>query len=78
MTEPKQVRVEDFLSVEQAHAMLHIWFADRNNFHKRVIAEVLEPNMAEINRKLGQENSIAFLAYALEYACSEASKKRGE
>jgi len=36
---------------------------------------VIEPNMAAINKKLGQENDPRYLAYAVVYACAQASSK---
>lgn len=37
----------------------------------RIAAEVMEPNMAEVNRKLGQENDAHYLAYAVVYAMGQ-------
>lgn len=34
-------------------------------------AQVIEPNMAAINAKLGQENDARYLAYAVVYALSQ-------
>jgi len=42
---------------------------------KRICVEVIEPNMAEINRKLGQENDPMYLAYALSHGISQADKR---
>jgi hypothetical protein len=39
----------------------------------RLQKEVVEPNMAEINRKLGQENDPAYLAYVIVYALQQGT-----
>ena len=36
----------------------------------QIQAQVIEPNMAAINAKLGQENDARYLAYAVVYALS--------
>jgi hypothetical protein len=37
--------------------------------------EVIEPNMTEINRKLGQENDAQYLAYMVTYAIEQAGRE---
>lgn len=37
--------------------------------------EIIEPNLARINRALGQENDARYLAYAVEYAVGRLSKE---
>lgn len=64
----KSVTVYDFLTVRQLDQLQVIFQGDRHNFHKRCLEEVIKPNMAEINQKLGQENSPDYLAYMVEYA----------
>lgn len=67
----KITSIGEFLTVAQIKTAQTIWKKDRSNFHKRVLAEVVEPHMKEINRKLGQENNAGFIAYAIEYIFSE-------
>lgn len=67
MSERKIFCISDFLTVVQVQSCIRLWRSDREHFHKRVLAEIVEPNMAEINRKLGQENDAGYLAYAVEY-----------
>jgi hypothetical protein len=38
---------------------------------RRICDEVIAPNLAEINRKLGQENNAMYLAYAVEYVLTQ-------
>jgi hypothetical protein len=40
---------------------------------RRICARVIEPNLAEINRKLGQENDPRYLGYLIEYALTRAA-----
>lgn len=42
---------------------------------KRICEEVIKPNLAAINRKLGQENDAMYLAYMVEYALTVAGKR---
>jgi hypothetical protein len=41
----------------------------------RIAREVIEPNMAEINRKLGQENDAHYLAYAIVYGMAKTKAR---
>lgn len=56
----KEVRIGDFLTEEQAERCCDL-YPD----HKRIHDEVILPNLAEINRKLGQENDARYLSYAI-------------
>ena len=38
--------------------------------------QVIEPNMAAIDAKLGQENDARYLAYAVVFALSQASEEQ--
>lgn len=62
----KMVRIEDFLTKEQVDLAISI-----GPDHARLKAEVIEPNMEEINRKLSQENDASYLAYALIHAIQQ-------
>jgi hypothetical protein len=68
------VTLRDFLTPAQIRTALLIWNSDRPNFHARVLAEVIEPAMPEINRKLKQENVPAYLAYLIEYVFIESQR----
>ena len=41
----------------------------------QIQAHVIEPNMAAINAKLGQENDARYLAYAVVYVLSQAQQQ---
>jgi hypothetical protein len=40
---------------------------------QQILSQVIEPNMADINRKLGQENDPRYLTYAVLYVLQRAS-----
>lgn len=65
----KMVKIGDFVT-DAMMAQIRVIGADV----RRLEAEVIRPNMAEINRKLGQENDPTFLAYAIVWAIGETSK----
>ena len=41
-----------------------------------LVAKIIEPNMERINRDLGQDNSPAYLAYAVEYCLMKRGIER--
>lgn len=59
--EMKYVTLPDFLTEAQIAQVLKLKNA------KAIREQVIEPNMEEINRKLGQENDATYLAYVCEY-----------
>ena len=66
----RNVSIYDFLTEDQI-AECERLYPDVKAINKQVIA----PNIDEINRKLGQENDPAFLAYAVHYVISVAVAK---
>lgn len=64
----KTIALGDFLDDSELKAAALIWRKDRSRFHRRILDEILLPNMQRINSRLGQENSPDYLAYAMEYA----------
>lgn len=59
----KQSKISDFLSEQQIQSCAKL-YPDVDAIESQVIA----PNMAEINAKLGQENSSRYIAYAVHFA----------
>jgi hypothetical protein len=53
----KTVKLTDFLTDAQLKECIKL-FPDR----EAMLAKVIEPNMVEINRKLGQENDARYLS----------------
>ena len=43
-------------------------------FAKEVEKQIIAPNMDRINKRLGQENDSRYLAYAVEYIFTQASR----
>jgi hypothetical protein len=65
----------DFLTEEQITAAQELYkTAEPGTFARLCAQQVIRPNMAEINRKLGQENDANYLAYACEYVFSNMPK----
>ena len=67
----KTVTLTDFLDEQQIEDVVAIL---RVGGSAQAVCEfVIQPNIDEINRKLGQENDVMYLAYACEYAVRQAS-----
>lgn len=68
----KTVAVTDFLTDEQIVHATRLW---REGIMpaRRICELIIKPNMAEINRKTGQENDPMFLAYAVEHVLNQAA-----
>lgn len=73
----EMVSLDQFLSIQQITLAHDIWKTDRANFHERVYKEIIGPNMAEINAKLGQANDPHYLTYAAEFVFTEMDKANG-
>jgi hypothetical protein len=72
----RNVTISDFLTdrqIEQAVA-LHREYRGTSALHDLLVQKIIRPNMAAINRKLGQENDPSFLAYAVEYVINRGDK----
>ena len=65
----RRVFIDQFLTPAQVRRVFELKTA------KEICAEVIEPNMAEINRKLCQQNVPMYLAYACELAVSQSKGK---
>lgn len=66
----RRVQLSDFLTATQITA------ASKLSTAKRICEQVIVPNLAEINRKLGQENDPMYLAYMCEYVLMIVAKGR--
>jgi len=63
----KTATIHDFLTEEQIKKCQEI--CENNGLPNKVLVEqVIQPNLEEINKKLGQENSASYLAYVVEFA----------
>ena len=69
----KYVSLPDFLTKEQIQQALDIWTDTQSA--KEIAAKVIQPNLTEINRKLGQENDALYLSYACTYVFQQIRDK---
>jgi hypothetical protein len=74
MTEPKMVKLGDFLTEKEIVKASQLW---RNlppgvTFVQRVCDEIIKPNMERINKALGQENDPMYLAWMVVYVVGQA------
>jgi len=63
--------LSDFLSQEQIAKCQEIWDEHKERYStlgvtKKILEEVVAPNIEEINQKLGQENDPRFMSYVIE------------
>lgn len=71
----KHTTLPDFLTEEQIKAAQDLYKkAEPGTFARQCAEQIIKPNMAEINRKLGQENDPRYLAYACEYVFNQMGK----
>jgi len=69
----KSMTLPDFLTPAQIDSAQALYrkFKGTGKFATECAKQIIEPNIAEINRKLGQENDPKYLAYACEYVFSQ-------
>lgn len=67
----KTTTLGSFLTDEQINQAIQI-VKTESTPHKRLLEEVIKPNMEEIDRKIGQENDAGYIAYAVEHVLSQA------
>jgi hypothetical protein len=71
----KSVTLPDFLTEEQIQQALELFKkAAPGTFAAECARQIIEPNLQEINRKLGRENDPRYLAYACEFVFNQASQ----
>jgi len=68
----KTMTLTQFLTEEQIAEAIHLYKTRGCFAVSHIMARVIEPNMAAINAKLGQENDPRDLAYAVEYMLTHA------
>lgn len=72
----KTVTIGQFLSPSEIRQAEKLYRENRSGFAATVDQEIISPNLARINRALGQENNSCYLAYAVEYALSQTERTR--
>lgn len=76
MQKTNHVTLADFLTEDQIGHAVKLYEAHGMDAVGKIRVEVIEPNMAAINAKLGQENDARYLAYAVVHACSQVDEQR--
>lgn len=71
----KTITLPDFLTEEQIAEAIRLYEKHGDRAVAQIRAQVIEPNMAAIDAKLGQENDARYLAYVVVYALSQASRR---
>ena len=72
----KTLTLPQFLTEAQIAHAVKLYEAHGMDAVGKIRTEVIEPDMAAINGKIGQENDARYLAYAVAYACSQAEEER--
>ena len=75
----KQTTINEFLTEREIAHCARLFNISRDKPHtlaKSICEEVIKPSLNRINRTLGQQNDPMYLAYAVEYALTMASKQR--
>lgn len=72
----KTMTLPQFLTEAQIVQAVKLYEAHGMEAVAKIQTQVIEPNMAAINTKLGQENDARYLAYAVVHACSQAEEER--
>jgi len=73
----KTMTIRDILSTDKLLAeavRLYEHNEIGSNLHSQLV-KLIEPHMDEINKRLGQENDVSYLAYAVEYALMQATRR---
>lgn len=68
------ITLGDFLTDDQIESAQALYkkFKGTGRFATECAKQIIEPNLPEINRKLGQENDARYLAYACEFVFNQA------
>lgn len=66
----KKASIKDFLTDREIRRAIELQQA------RSICEEIIKPNIARINKDLGQENDSMYLAYAVEYAVTQFRKQR--
>lgn len=72
----KTMTLPDFLTDAQIEQALKLYEAHGMDATSAICKQVIEPNMAAINKKLGQENDASYLAYACVYVFMQAQEQQ--
>lgn len=70
----KSITLPDILTAAQIAEAAQLYAAHGMDAVAKIQAQVIEPNMAAINAKIGQENDPRYVACAVVYVLSEAQE----
>jgi len=70
----KKFALPDFLTEAQIAKAIRLYEAHGHDAKAKIQSQIIEPSMAAINAKLGQENDASYLAYAVVYVLSQAAR----
>ena len=62
----RHITIDQFLNEEQIKKAVELKKAND------ICRLIIEPNLEDINKKLGQENNALYLSYAVEYAINQS------
>jgi hypothetical protein len=68
------MRLPQFLTAAQIRVAAGLYADHGIDAVDEIQAQVIDPNMATINTKLGQENDARYLAYVVVYVLSQVSE----
>jgi hypothetical protein len=72
----KMMTLPQFLTEDQIAQALRLYEThDVSEACEQILTRVIEPNMAAINAKLGQENDARYLAYAVVHVLSQLEER---
>ncbi len=72
----KTITLPQFLTEAQIAEAAHLYDEVGGiDVTEKILSRVIEPNMAAINAKLGQENDAHYLAYAVVYVLNQATRE---
>jgi hypothetical protein len=73
----KTITLSQFLTDEQIDHAIRLFEEDGIDSRRKIQTEVIEPNMAVINEKIGQENDAGYLAFAVVHMLMQAAIEQG-
>lgn len=72
----RSMTLHDFLTDAQIEQAIKLYEAHGMDATAKIREQIIEPNMAAINAKLGQENDARYLAYACVYVFMQAQEQQ--
>lgn len=73
----RKVTISQFLTEEEVQRAMDMHKQTRDSpttLHRKLVDEIIKPNIRRINADLGQANDPAYLGYMLEYALDRSTR----